>query len=90
MVFEAYPVAWNERMNRHRIFTFDTTHHALWAEEIAGERGVPAEAIPAPAAANARCSLALETLPGDVVRLSAALDEEGVPFALYSSPESPE
>ena len=72
-------------MEARRIFTFDTTHHALWAEEVARERGIPAEAIPAPAAANARCSLALETLPGDVDRLSAALDEEGVPFALYSS-----
>lgn len=67
-----------------RIFTFDTTHHALWAEEIARERGIAAEAIPAPAAANARCSLALETLPGDVARLSAALDEEGVVFSLYT------
>jgi hypothetical protein len=75
-------------MSGRRIFTFDTTHHALWAEEIARERDIPAEAIPAPAAANARCSLALETLPGDVARLSAALDEEGVPFALYSSSSS--
>jgi len=74
-------------MEARRIFTFDTTHHALWAEEVAWERDIPAEAIPAPAAAHARCSLALETLPGDVVRLSAALDDEGVPFALYSSPE---
>lgn len=72
-------------MPERPIFTFDTTHHALWAEEIAGERGIPAEAIPAPAEANARCSLALETLPADVARLSAALDEEGVPFELYSS-----
>jgi hypothetical protein len=71
----------------HRIFTFDTTHHALWAEEIAREHEIPAEAIPAPAAAHARCSLALETLPGDVARLSAALEEEGVAFALYSSAE---
>ena len=77
-------------MPDHRIFTFDTTHHALWAEEVARERDIPAEAIPAPSAANARCSLALETLPGDVVRLSAALDDEGVPFALYSSSESSE
>ena len=72
-------------MPERRIFTFDTTHHALWAEEIARERSIPAEAIPAPAAANAKCSLALETLPGDVDRLSRALDDEGVAFALYSS-----
>ena len=75
-------------MPERRIFTFDTTHHALWAEEVAQERDIPAEAIPAPAEANARCSLALETLPGDVARLSAALDAEGVPFALYSSSSS--
>lgn len=69
-----------------RIFTFHTTHHALWAEEIAAEHGVPAEVIPAPAAAHARCNLALETLPGEVERLAGALAAEGVPFALYSSP----
>ena len=67
------------------VFTFDTTHHALWAEEIARERGIPAEVIPAPAAAHARCNLALETLPGDVARLREALEAAGVPFALYSS-----
>jgi hypothetical protein len=72
-------------MPDRRIFTFDTTHHALWAEEIARERDIPAEAIPAPAEAHARCSLALETLPADVARLSDALAEEGVTFALYSS-----
>lgn len=65
-------------------FTFDTTHHALWAEEVAREREIPAEAIPAPAAANARCNLALETLPGDLDRLSRALDDEGVPFSVYT------
>ena len=74
-------------MSDRRIFTFDTTHHALWAEEIAREREIPAEPIPAPPAANARCSLALETLPRDVPRLSAALDEEGVTFALYAPPD---
>ena len=34
------------------VFTFDTTHHALWAEEVAGEHGIPAEVIPAPPAAR--------------------------------------
>ncbi len=71
-----------------RIFTFDTTHHAMWAEEIAREREIPAEVIPAPPAAHARCNLAIATLPEDVGRLSGALGEEGVPFALYESPSS--
>jgi hypothetical protein len=66
------------------VFTFDTTHHALWAEEVAGTRGIPAEVIPAPPAARARCSLALETLPGDVDALAAALDDEGVPFRRWN------
>jgi hypothetical protein len=66
------------------VFTFDTTHHALWAEDVARERGIPAEAVPAPPAAHARCSLALETMRGAADELSAALGEEGVPFAIYS------
>ena len=66
------------------IFTFDTTHHALWAEEVAAERTIPAEVVPAPPAANARCNLALEVFPDDVPRLKAALQEEGVPFGVYA------
>jgi hypothetical protein len=65
------------------IFTFDTTHHALWAEDVARENDVPAEVLPAPPAAHARCNLALETLPALVNRLSALLEREGVPFALH-------
>ncbi len=65
------------------VFTFDTTHHALWAEEVAGEAGIPVEVIPAPPAAQARCSLALATLPGDVARLAEELRAGGVPFALF-------
>jgi hypothetical protein len=71
--------------DERRIFTFDTTHHALWAEEVAGERGIAAEVIPAPPAAHARCNLAIETFPEDAERLESALSEEGVPFALYRS-----
>ncbi|HEU4556733.1 MAG TPA: DUF3343 domain-containing protein [Longimicrobium sp.] len=67
------------------IFTFDTTHHALWAEEVAREREIPAEVVPAPPAAHARCNLALETLPGDLDRLRHALADEGVPFSVYAA-----
>ena len=38
-------------MLRSRLFTFDTTHHALWAEETALGSGIPAELVPAPPAA---------------------------------------
>lgn len=66
------------------VFTFDTTHHALWAEEVAREAGVPAEVVPAPPAARARCNLALETLPDEVDRLGAALNAAGVPHARWN------
>lgn len=65
------------------LFTFGTTHHALWAEEIARESGIPAEVVPAPAEANARCNLALETLPEEIGRLADVLEGEGVPFGRY-------
>jgi hypothetical protein len=65
------------------MITFDTTHHALWAEEIAGEHGIPAQPVPAPAEANAQCSIALEVLPGDEERLVALLEEAGVRCARY-------
>lgn len=66
------------------VFTFQTTHHALWAEEVAAAHGVPVEVVPAPPAARARCSLALETLPEEVEGLAALLDAEGVPHALFT------
>lgn len=68
----------------HPVFTFDTTHHALWAEEVARDAGIPAEVIPAPPAARARCNLALETLPEDAACLAAALAAEGIPHALWT------
>jgi hypothetical protein len=61
------------------VFTFDTTHHALWAEEVALAAGIAAEVVPAPPAARARCNLALETLPEEAAALAAALAEAGVP-----------
>jgi hypothetical protein len=67
------------------VFTFDTTHHALWAEEVAQARGIPVDVIPAPPAARARCNLALETLPEELDALAAALDEEGVPFGRWDA-----
>ncbi|HET6230270.1 MAG TPA: putative Se/S carrier-like protein [Longimicrobiaceae bacterium] len=69
------------------IFTFATTHHALWAEDVARDAGVPAEPIPAPPAAHARCSLALETLPEDFERLAGILAAESIPFDRYTPEE---
>lgn len=65
------------------LFTFETTHHALWAEEIATEAGIAAEVVPAPPAARARCNLALETLPAEEEELARELERAGVPFGRY-------
>ncbi|MDQ3556443.1 MAG: DUF3343 domain-containing protein [Gemmatimonadota bacterium] len=66
-------------------FTFATTHHALWAEEVAHEAGVPAEVVPAPAGARARCNLALQTFPEEEGALEIALRRAEVPFAKFTA-----
>lgn len=68
------------------VFTFDTTHMALWAEEVAREEGIPAEIVPAPPEAKAKCGLALATLPPSVPDLETALGREGVAFHAPFSP----
>jgi hypothetical protein len=61
------------------VLVFDTTHHALWAEQLARGAGLAAEVIPAPASARAKCSLALEYLAEDGPALLAELQRAGVP-----------
>lgn len=70
------------------VFTFDTTHHALWAEEIARDTGIPHEVVAAPPAANASCSIAIETLTEEEGRLSTALSSVGIHFRIFR-PASP-
>lgn len=69
---------------RASIFTFDTTTHAMWAEEVAGRKGIPAEVIAAPADSRAKCDLALRTLPERMDELAEALREEGIEFRIYA------
>ncbi len=71
-------------MSETAVFTFDTTHHAMWAEDVARERGIPAEVIQAPAAARAKCGLALQTLVERAEELALALEEEGVEFQRHA------
>ena len=68
-----------------RVLTFDTTHHALLAEQLALEHGLAAQVAPAPAAAKAKCDLALEYLPAEEQQLLRVLDEEGVNYAVFDS-----
>lgn len=67
----------------NRILVFDTTHHAMWAEELAREQGVAVEVVPAPEGVDAKCGMALEVLPESLESLQAVLNREGVPFRLY-------
>jgi len=65
-----------------RVFVFDSTHHALWAEQIALESGLAVQVIPAPAGADAKCDLALEALAEDTDALATVFREAGIAFRL--------
>ena len=45
-------------------FIFETTHHAMWAEDVAREQAIQAEVVPAPPEADAKCGLALRIPEG--------------------------
>ena len=66
------------------LLVFETTHHALWAEEVARELRLGVEVVPAPAAARAGCDLALEALADDLDALVAALRERAIAFRVYA------
>jgi hypothetical protein len=65
------------------LLTFDTTHHALWAEQIAHESGLAAEPTPAPPESGAQCDIALEYLPEEEAALTAALRAAAVEFRIW-------
>ncbi len=67
-------------MSSERLYTFETTHMALWAEEVARDQGIPAEVVPAPPETKAKCGLALATLERFTSELTGALDRAGVEF----------
>jgi len=65
------------------ILTFDTTHHALFAEEIARENNIGAEIIPAPSDSRAKCDLALEFMLTEKDRLLELLDLADLSYSVY-------
>jgi hypothetical protein len=62
------------------IITFETSHLALWAEDVARERGIAAELGPAPPESKAKCGLALRTPSDRALELEEALRAEGIEF----------
>lgn len=65
------------------LYLFETTHQAMWAEDVAREGGIPAEVVAAPADARAKCGLALHTRGEHCPELEAAMIAEGIEFRLY-------
>ena len=66
-----------------RTLVFETTHHALWSEEVARELRLGVEIVPAPSAARAGCDLALAVLDDDLEELLGALRERGIAFRVF-------
>lgn len=65
-----------------RTFVFETTHHAMWAEDVARDRAVPAEVVPAPPDGGAKCGVALRTPARRAGDLAQALDEERILYTI--------
>lgn len=69
------------------LVTFDTTHHALHAEQIAHDYGLAAEVTTAPPESGAKCDLALEYLPEEEATLLNVLRGAGIEFRLFQRPD---
>jgi hypothetical protein len=65
-----------------RIFVFESSHYALWAEDVARERSVSVKVVPAPTDETASCGLALEIPAAEAEGLREAFEEEGIAFSL--------
>ncbi len=59
----------------------------MWAEQLALEAALGAQVIPAPAAARAKCSLALEVLDEDAEALRRTLEANGIVFHIWQRGE---
>jgi hypothetical protein len=66
------------------LYLFETTHQAMWAEEVAREQGIPAEVVGAPADAKAKCGLALRTEGTHCEALQLAMTTQGIEFRTYA------
>lgn len=62
------------------VFTFDSSHHAFWAEDLAREIGLPIDVIPAPSSAESKCGLALRLPAESALELENICRQEGIHF----------
>jgi len=65
-------------------FTFASSHHALWAEDVAGELDILVEVGSAPSESNAKCGLALRVPGARVEELENAFRDEGIDFQRWT------
>lgn len=68
-----------------RTFVFETTHHAMWAEDVARDQTIPAQVVPAPPDGGGRCGVALRTPSNRAKELAQALDEERILYTILKS-----
>lgn len=68
---------------------FDSTHHALTAEEVLEECGLDIDIVPMPAEIQVDCGLAIEIAPADRDRAEDVLGKAGVVFQAVVTPAPP-
>lgn len=61
-------------------YTFQTSHHAMWAEEVARELDIPIQVVAAPSNSEAKCGIALQTDPDHAGDLESAFQAEGIQY----------
>ena len=71
------------------ILVFDSTHHALTAEEVLEESGLDIDIVPVPAEIRVGCGLAIEVALADRDRAEDALAAAGVVFKSVATREPP-
>ncbi|TVP58726.1 MAG: DUF3343 domain-containing protein [Gemmatimonadales bacterium] len=65
-------------------YTFPSSHHALWAEDVAREMDIAVEMGSAPAESRSKCGLALRVGGAQVEELETAFRTEGIDFQRWS------
>ncbi len=63
-----------------RTYLFESGTHVLWAEEVAKEREIPVEVVPAPSGFSDLCALAIRAFADAAPALETLLEEEGISF----------
>ena len=65
------------------VLLFNSTHHALSAEDLLEEEGFAIDTVPAPESVRADCGLAIKIDKGDIVSAGAALNRARIEFQVF-------